>query len=69
MEMINVSSSNVNAIGYDSGTSTLRVRFNDGSEYDYYNVPENIYNDFLSAGSPGTFLHQVIKGQFSYAKL
>ena len=67
MEMIPVSSSNISAIGYENGT--LRVRFNDGSEYDYYGVPENIYNDFLDSASKGSFLHQNLKGKYQYAKL
>ena len=67
MEMINVDSSNINAIGYEDGT--LRIRFNDGSEYDYYGVPQNVFEDFLKSDSKGKFLHQNIKGQFQYAKL
>lgn len=67
MEMISVDSSNISAIGYEDGT--LRVRFNDGSEYDYYGVPENVFQDFLQSNSKGKFLHQNIKGQYQYAKL
>ena len=36
--MIPVVSSNVESIGYDGSTQTLRVRFLNGSTYDYKNV-------------------------------
>jgi hypothetical protein len=65
--MINVDSSNISAIGYEDGT--LRVRFTDGSEYDYYGVLQNVFQDFLQSDSKGTFLHQNIKGRYQYAKL
>lgn len=68
MERKAVSSSNIAAIGYDSTTMVLEVEFNNGSIYEYYDVPEGIYLDFINAASVGSFLHSSIKGNFSYTR-
>ncbi len=69
MERISVSSNNVASIGYDPSNSTLEVEFLNGNLYEYYNIPESVYQDFLDAPSKGTFLNQVIKrGGYSYSK-
>ncbi|MDE7323914.1 MAG: KTSC domain-containing protein, partial [Lachnospiraceae bacterium] len=49
MNMIPVSSSNIASIGYDG--STLHIRFNSGSLYAYYNVPESVYSGLMNASS------------------
>lgn len=69
MEMISVSSSNVSAVGYDNDTSTLQIRFNDGSLYQYFDVPKPIYVGLLAADSVGKFMHQNVKGAFRYSRV
>jgi len=70
MEMIQVTSSNVQAIGYDDQSGTLRVEFINGGTYDYYSVPQEIYVSFLSAPSKGEFhnLH-IKKTGYSYSRV
>ena len=65
----NFDSSNVSKIGYENGTSTLQVEFHNGGIYEYFDVPENIWEEFKSAESKGQFLSQYIKGQYRYAKV
>lgn len=69
MDMIPVVSSNINAIGYDDNSSTLRISFNDGSQYDYYSVTRDVFEAFRDSDSKGKFLHQNIKGKYPYARL
>jgi len=70
MEMIAVTSSNLAAIGYDSSACTLRVQFNHGGIYDYYSVPQELYEGLLHSGSKGTFLNeQIKKAGYSYDKV
>lgn len=66
MERIPVSSSNIASVGYDSETSTLQIEFNNGSIYDYYDVPEDIYTALINAGSVGSFFHANIRNIYSY---
>lgn len=69
MEMINVVSSNVAAVGYDEESQTLQVEFNNGSTYQYFDVPEEIFNGLLSAESVGQFLNQKVKGSYRYSRV
>lgn len=70
MQMIPVESSNVEAIGYDEGTSTLHVSFQNGSLYEYSRVPPEVFRSFLDAPSKGSFVHEVLrKGGYSYRRI
>lgn len=67
--MLPVVSSNVESIGYDEGTQTLRVRFLSGSEYDYKNVPVMEFEQLKNAPSVGSYLNRNIKGNYAYEKV
>ncbi|MGD0672457.1 MAG: KTSC domain-containing protein [Candidatus Binatus sp.] len=64
-----VSSSNVAEIGYDASTMTLEVAFHDGSVYQYFDVPDRVYQEFMRAASKGKFLHANITNNFRYTKI
>jgi hypothetical protein len=68
MERQSVSSSNLVSVGYDVESYTLEVEFNSGI-YQYYNVPEHIYEDLMSAASLGSYLHHYIKNNFDCARV
>ena len=48
-ELIPIQSSNVQAAGYDASTGTMTVLFDSGGLYEYYNVPEGLWQDFVAA--------------------
>lgn len=64
-----VSSSNLRSIGYDLKSLTLEIEFHDGSVYQYFDVPESVYNALMSASSHGSFFHRHIKDRFQWAKI
>ena len=64
-----VASSNLASVGYNCETETLEVQFLNGSVYQYYNVPENMYDELMSAGSKGQFLHAYIKNAYPYSRV
>lgn len=69
-DMIFVDSSNIEAIGYDSATRELHVRFlKSGDTYVYYEVEEFVFEDFRRADSKGTFLNTNIKDRYTFGKL
>lgn len=68
MNMILVNSSNLVAVGYDKSSKILRIQFNSGT-YDYFSVPETIYDGLLSAPSKGQYHHSFIKNSFKYSKV
>ena len=69
MEMIPVDSSNISAIGYDNENATLKIEFNNGRAYEYYNVPENEFNNLLNAGSKGQYANQYIYKTYSQSEV
>lgn len=56
-----VSSSNIASIGYDPMRMILEVEFLNGSIYQYYDVPEELYIGLMAASSHGKFLNEYIK--------
>ncbi len=69
MEMQFVDSSNIERIGYDSNSSTLRVEFKSNRTYDYFNVPENVFNELRSASSVGSYHAKNIKNNYSCTEI
>ena len=69
MRRYSVASSNLASVGYDTPTQTLEVEFLSGSVYQYYNVPENIYEQLMQAGSKGRFFHQYIRNAYPYSRI
>lgn len=69
MERIPVDSSNIASIGYDEDTNTLEIEFHNGGVYQYFDVPFDVYDGMMEAGSKGQYLAQQIKGQFRYVKV
>lgn len=69
MNRIAISSSNIASIGYDVDSQTLEVEFLNGSVYQYFDVPQHIYDNLMSAGSQGQYLAQSVKGFFRFSKV
>jgi hypothetical protein len=69
MNMRKVKSSTIESVGHNPDTNTLRVRFNNGVEYDYANVNTAQHAAFISAESVGSHFHANIKGKFEHSKL
>lgn len=67
MERENVSSSNIESIGYEDGV--LEIEFKNGAIYQYYDVQEHIFNELMQAGSHGKYLAQHIKGFYRYSRV
>ena len=69
MNRLSVVSSNLGEVGYDQKSMTLEILFVDGSVYQYFDVPEHVYTELMSADSKGQFLHRNIKGKYRYARI
>ena len=59
-----VESSNIAAIGYRAGV--CQVDFLGGSRYQYFEVPEWVYRNFLESHSKGRYLNEVFKTEFTF---
>ncbi len=69
MNMTHVESSNVEAVGYDPDSSTLQVEFKNGGTYQYFDVPERVFEALRDADSVGGYLAANIKGVYRYSKV
>lgn len=69
MVLVTVESSAVYAFGYDDEHQTLDVVFYRSGVYRYFDVPRNVYEDWLAAESKGHYLHQAIIGSYPYERL
>ena len=64
-----VTSSHLDSVGYDPHSKTLEIEFNDGSVYQYFNVPERVYQGLMRAYSKGEFFHDYIRDTYSYTRV
>jgi hypothetical protein len=69
MQRTPVSSSNIAEIGYDEVGRILEVLFLNGSLYQYFDVPPQVYNELAMASSVGQYLNANIKGNYRYARV
>lgn len=67
-EMTYVDSSNIEAIGYDQESRELHVQFVSGARYVYQEVPPQVFDGLMAAGSKGSFLNREVKGVYRYTK-
>jgi curved DNA-binding protein CbpA len=50
-------------------SQTLQLNFADGSSYEYFEVPKNIYNKFLNSEAPDRFARRHIYHSFVYRQV
>ena len=64
-----VNSSNICSIGYDSQMALLEVEFTSSDVYQYFDVPDKLYQQFLNTSSHGQFLNDHIRYNYRYQKV
>jgi len=69
MDRTSVVSSNLKSVGYDVNTKILEIEFQNGSVYQYYEVPLNIYEGLMKAPSHGKFFHAHIRNIYRYRRI
>jgi len=69
MNRQSVTSSNIASIGYDADSQTLEIEFLNGGVYQYFEVPQQVYEEIMNADSQGQYLAQNIKGVYRYSKV
>lgn len=69
VEMIQVSSSNVESIGYDEQQQILYVRFLSGALYIYKGVNVYEFESLRDAPSVGSYLNRNIRNAYPYERI
>lgn len=68
MDRQSVSSSNLSSVGYDKRTETLEIQFQNGSVFQYHDVPPEIHGQLINARSVGGFFQNNIRNIFEHSK-
>lgn len=69
MKRTPVESSMIYDIGYDPETETLEIGFNSGTVYQYYDVEQDVFDDFMKADSKGRYFLNNVEPFYSYARV
>ncbi|HRP91044.1 MAG TPA: KTSC domain-containing protein [Edaphocola sp.] len=69
MNRKSVESSNLASIGYDAENEILEVEFKHGGVYQYFDVPQNVYEELMNASSHGVYFSANIRNDYEYQKL
>lgn len=64
-----IKSSNLKKTEYDTGTKQMIVEFNNGSKYEYSEVPHQIYTKFRMSESQGKYFSSEIAKKYKFKKL
>lgn len=67
MERYNVSSSTIKSIGYDEDDKTLEIEFNDGSIYQYFQVPQKVMFNLMNSVTYGKFFYDQIRDKYAFS--
>jgi len=67
MKRTPVDSSMIRDVGYDSETETLEIGFQTGGVYQYYEVPQDAFDELMNASSKGTYFLGNIEPFYVYA--
>ncbi len=69
MQIIDIESSMLSAVGYDPATQTLRALFNSGKTYDYFEVPQQVYDQLIESDSKGHYMRNEIIDAYPYHQI
>ena len=69
VQMQQVESSNIAAVGYDQDAEVLYIEFNNGTTYSYDMVPFYVYEELMDADSKGQYFHKYIRTVYEYHKI
>ena len=64
-----VRSSNIKRTEYDTETKGMIIEFNNGTKYEFSDVPHQTYTKFRMSESQGRFFSTEISKKFKYKKL
>lgn len=69
MNRQSVESSNLASVGYDAENEILEVEFKHGGVYQYFDVPQNVYEELMNASSHGVYFSANIRNDYEFRKL
>ncbi len=68
IKRIPVVSSNIASVGYDENEHILEIEFHHRAVYQYFDVPEKIYEELMSSPSLGAYFMNEVKNKFKHKR-
>lgn len=68
VDMVDVTSSTIQKVGYSDELKELYIQFKNGVKYKYVMVPKSCYENLMKAESKGWYINRFIKGLFNFIK-
>lgn len=68
-QTVAVRSSNLRLVEYDNDSRELLVEFVKGPTYRYFDVPERVVENLMTAPSTGVYFHQAIRFSYIYERV
>jgi len=59
-----VESSAIRSVGYDPASQTLEIEFHSSGIYQFFDVPEAVYEDLMQASEPASYFNNHIRGRY-----
>ncbi len=56
-------------VGFQYKGQTLELNFADGSSYEYFGIPKNVYGKFMNSNTPDRFARRHIYHSYTYRKV
>lgn len=69
MKRQSVESSNLASIGYDAAEQIHEIEFNHGGIYQYYDIPQEEYDELMNEDSHGKYFVNNIKNDYNYKRI
>jgi KTSC domain len=69
MKMIAVDSTTLRTVGYDPERQLLQIEFQNRSIYQYFEVPQSVYEELMEAPSKGAYFNRTIRPRFDHARV
>ncbi len=66
MKKTEVESSVIGAVGH---TRVLEIQFESGRIYQYFDVPEKVYQEMLASDSKGRYFNSHIRSKYAYQEI
>lgn len=66
---VDIKSTNIKSATYNTETGLLKIVFNNGSIYEYSDVPWELFTKFRMSDSQGSFLNANIKPKYTFKKI
>lgn len=69
MDMKQVNAGKLRAIGYDAGTRTLRVEFDDRKLIEYAGVPQETWRRLSTAGAMWSYFRDNVEDEYTAKRI